>query len=514
MKFNISIFILWALLSCSACGENGQNPEEPTIDVSLDKRTIQEDGAYQIFYKTANDITGDPMPYYNEQDKTIYVFYLSTVVGKSGVCLTKTTNFASFGVASNIVQVGGTGSWDTGIGTGSCIKNGSQYVFFYTGFSNQSPSSVVLKAVSNDMRTWTKVPSFRIEAPNNFDRNEFRDPCVYFDDTRGKYVMLVGGRKLGKASIVRFESADLNDWQAIEPLTATTSDNPQVYEVETDTEIHECPDIFKMGDKWYLVFSRINRDMHRKTYYRIADNPNGPWKIARDADGHHETFDGLYLYAGKTSSDGTARYVSGWASTGQSFNASNELDWGGCLVTHEIVQQSNGKLYPKISDAVDAKFSKSVEYKDIKRTGNVSGSNGSFSLNGGKVIFNRNAASVKIEMTINASQVTKNFGIAFGAYENQQDTYDIKFDLTAENQYGLPTLFLFHDSKEHNFTPLIVPQNKIFNVKIIIEKSICAMYINNNVAFTNRITNMNQNPWMIFANEGTVKFSDIKIYKQ
>ena len=25
---------------------------------------------------------------------------------------------------------------------------------------------------------------------------------------------------------------------------------------------------------------------------------------------------------------------------------------------------------------------------------------------------------------------------------------------------------------------------------------------------------INQNPWMIFADEGTVKFSDIKIYKQ
>jgi beta-fructofuranosidase len=44
---------------------------------------------------------------------------------------------------------------------------------------------------------------------------------------------------------------------------------------------------------WYLVFSRLNRDMHRKTFYRIADNPNGPWRIFRDENGKHETFDGL-----------------------------------------------------------------------------------------------------------------------------------------------------------------------------------------------------------------------------
>jgi beta-fructofuranosidase len=454
------------------------------------------------------------MPFYNEQDKKFDVFFLSSIESKGGVFLTQTKDFGTFEQMSSSFQIGGTGSYDTGIGTGSCVKNGAQYTFFYTGFSNHTPSSVVLKAVSNDLQNWTKASSFRIEAPNDFEQNEFRDPCVYFDDTRGKQVMLVGSRKAGKASIARFESADLNDWQVIEPLVAVTSENPQTFEIETDSWITECPDIFKMGDKWYLVFSRLNRDMHRKTFYRVADNPNGPWRIFRNENGKHETFDGLYLYAAKTVSDGANRYVSGWASTGQNFNSSGELDWGGCLVTHKIAQQPDGKLYPKIPDAIDAKFSNPVIFKDIKQTGNVSGSDGNFTLRAGKVVFNRNIASVKIEMKIDASQAVKNFGIAFGAYENQQDTYDIKFDLTADNQYGLPALFMYHGNTEHNFTPLVVPQNKIFNVKIILEKSLCVMYINGNVAFTNRIANMNQNPWMIFADEGRVTFSDIKIFKQ
>jgi beta-fructofuranosidase len=516
MKMNILISLMACVLF-SGCGEQ-DTPDTPDnkIDVSLNKRIVQETGAYQIFYKQANDITGDPMPYYNEQEKMFYSFFLSTVSGKSGVCLVKTNSFASFGSLSNSIQIGSAGSWDTGIGTGSCIKNGAQYTFFYTGFSNHSPSSVVLKAVSSDMQTWTKAPSFRIEAPNGYERNEFRDPCVYFDDTRNKYVMLVGGRKSGKAVIVRFQSDDLNDWQQIEDI-AVVGSNPQQFQLESDTEITECPDIFKMGNKWYLVFSRINRDEHRKTFYRIADNPDGPWRICGDRtqNQHHETFDGLWLYAAKTASDGAKRYLSGWASLGQERQQSNgELTWGGCLVTHEIVQQADGKLYPKILDAVDSKFTKSAEYKDIKRAGTVSGSGDSFTLSNGKVVFNRNTSSVKIEMSIDASQASKNFGIAFGAYEEQQDTYDIKFDLTADNRYGLSALFMYRGSKELNFTPLIVPQNRIFKVKIIIEKSLCAMYINGNAVFTNRISNMEQNPWMIFADEGTVKFSDIKIYKQ
>jgi beta-fructofuranosidase len=515
MKFRILITaIVVPLFSCSACSNDDPETEKPSIDVSIDKRNVQEAGVYQIFYKPANGITGDPMPFYDEQEKKFDVFLLTSTPNSSGVHLTKTKDFASFEQLSSVINIGNSESWDAGIGTGSCMKNGTQYVFFYTGFSKHTPSSVVLKATSGDLQNWTKASSFRIEAPNGFEQGEFRDPCVYFDDTRGKYVMLIGSRKAGKAAIARFQSGNLNDWQPIEEIVATTSDNPQVFEIETDSWITECPDIFKMGDKWYLVFSRLNRDMHRKTFYRIADNPNGPWRICRDADGHHETFDGLYLYAAKTVSDGANRYISGWASTGQQFNAIGELDWGGCLITHKIVQQSSGKLYPTIPAAVDDKFSEPVEYKDLKQIGNVSGGNGNFTLNGGKVVFNRNTSSVKIEMTIDASATTKKFGIAFGAYENQQDTYDIMFDLTANNRYELPALFMYHGSEEHNFTPLIVPQNKIFDVKIILEKSLCVMYVNNNVSFTNRISNMNQNPWMIFADEGTAKFLNVKIFKQ
>lgn len=64
-----------------------------------------------------------------------------------------------------------------------------------------------------------------------------------------------------------------------------------------------------------------------------------------------------------------------------------------------------------------------------------------------------------------------------------------------------------------NFTPLIVAGNKQYEVTIIIERQVCTMYVNDNVAFTNHISNMEQNPWMIFSNEGIAKFNNIKIYR-
>ena len=116
-------------------------------------------------------------------------------------------------------------------------------------------------------------------------------------------------------------------------------------------------------------------------------------------------------------------------------------------------------------------------------------------------------------MKIDASEAEKGFGIGFGAYEDQEESYKLIFDMTSNNQYNCPALFMYQKNKELNFTPLIVSNNKQFDVKIIIEKQVCVMYVNGNVAFTNHISTMEQNPWMIFSNSGTVRFSDIKIFK-
>ena len=58
----------------------------------------------------------------------------------------------------------------------------------------------------------------------------------------------------------------------------------------------------------------------------------------------------------------------------------------------------------------------------------------------------------------------------------------------------------------------MVPTNKQFDVTIVSEHSVCVVYINDEIAFTNRIYKMSQNPWTIFANNGEVTFSDLKVF--
>jgi beta-fructofuranosidase len=522
MKFQLLLILQVILSICTSCSKDDKVDIETSVqvDTTTTCKSVVETGAYSTFYKPQSGFVGDPMPYYNADDNKFYLYYLQDWRNGSStehpIYCTLTSDYGSFSGFTQAIGTGTVDSQEAYLGTGSFIKNSEGKLYgFYTGHNgNLYPAEKIMLATSSDMKTFTKVPSFTFEAPDGYDKNNFRDPCVYYDPTKSAYVMLITAIKNGKGVLVRYISTNLENWNQIDPLT----------DFESDAEILECPDIFNMGDKWYLLFSRINRDEHRKTFYRVADNPDGPWVRCEDKTGHHETLDGLYFYAGKTASNGTDRYLSGWCSSGQEFNGNNELEWAGSLITHKLVQQSSGKLYPTIPEAVDIKFNVPTQYIMLKSQGDVTGEDGFYVMNYlGKrsyALFNRNTTPVKIELTIDASQSSR-FGFSFGACDDLSEVYSVSFDLTSSNRWSMPSLFLYKESSystgsytnELNFTPLIVPEDKVFDIKIVIEKSICVVYVNDNVAFTNRIYKMDKNPWSIFVDDGTIDVSNLSVYE-
>ena len=54
-------------------------------------------------------------------------------------------------------------------------------------------------------------------------------------------------------------SRDLVDWEYREPFWAPSSDYS-----------HECPDLFRLGDRWYLVYSVFSEE--RVTRYRVSES--------------------------------------------------------------------------------------------------------------------------------------------------------------------------------------------------------------------------------------------------
>ena len=73
-----------------------------------------------------------------------------------------------------------------------------------------------------------------------------------------------------------------SNWTCEEPFYA-----PEMYVTM------ECPEVFRMGSWWYLVFSTFSDRF--TTHYRMARTLDGPWEIPED-----DVFDTRADYAIKT----------------------------------------------------------------------------------------------------------------------------------------------------------------------------------------------------------------------
>ncbi len=220
--------------------------------------------------------------------------------------------------------------------TGSVIAAQGQYHIFYTGhnpdFPEQGkPMQAVMHAVSHDMEHWTKRPEDTFYADENrFDPDHFRDPFVFWDEEAGLYRMLLVARRreanYNAGFTAQYTSCDLVRWTEAEPFWA-----PNLYNT------HECPDLFRMGEKWYLVFSEYSDT--RRTRYVMANSLHGPWRMPAD-----DCFDGKAYYAAKTAQQDGKRYLFGWIATRSGNHDDGAWEWGGSLAVHELVQRPDGTL--------------------------------------------------------------------------------------------------------------------------------------------------------------------------
>ena len=128
----------------------------------------------------------------------------------------QSTDLANFSYEGQMIPFGNATDPDFAIGTGSVVKVGNVYYFYYTGH-NETPAFMqsnaresVLCATSSDLKNWTKVPSFKITAPAGYYNYDFRDPHVFYNEEIKKYSMIVStqtepGRK---AVLLHFTSED------------------------------------------------------------------------------------------------------------------------------------------------------------------------------------------------------------------------------------------------------------------------------------------------------------------
>ena len=462
-------------------------------------------------------VCADVIPFYeNGEFKLFYLRdYRDISVHGEGCpwCLLTSSDLVHFHDHGPVLLRGREEEQDLYVFTGCCIRAGEEYMIFYTGHNPHLrekglPEQKILRATSRDLLHWEKDRDFVFAAPDWLEMHDFRDPFVFYDEERKEYCMLIAGRlKNGDPSSARGVtllacSPDLTHWEVEkEPFYA-----PHAYFT------HECPDLFRIGDWWYLVFSEFTDRI--VTTYRMSRSPFGPWVSPKI-----NSFDGHAFYAAKSVSDGKRRILFGWNCIKQDERDDAPWQWGGTIIPHEIVQQPDGSLAVKCPQEVAAQYPDRLPLSAGRTMGSVSYQDGKYLLGGeGKSLCMLGAMpeNGKIELSFTASDDCGDFGILLRTDAGVDAYYAVRFE-PRFNRLAMD-IQPRADNTRHTQVDVerwcpVVPgeKNKLL---ILFEGSVLEVYVNDKVAMSARMFDRREGDFGIFTHNTSVCFEEIGLYRQ
>lgn len=528
MKTMISSLTLATLLLTSLSGCSDDN--DPVLtqkdwDGTATYFAPTDENAFGTYYKPYVGYVGDPMPFYDPIEKDFKVLYLQDFrpnqVGTYhpiwGVSTKDAANYTSLG---ELISCGGLYEQDAAIGTGSTIYNPDDklYYTFYTGNKYQPTAAdngqVVMMATSPDFKNWTKSRNFYLKGnTDGYSKNDFRDPFVFAGED-GKYHMLVSTNKDGKGVLAEYTSTDMNDWK-----------HAGIFMPMHWDRFYECPDVFKMGDWWYLVYSDMHKVSRKVQYFkaRTLEELKKTTEPLVFPDNKEGVLDSRGFYAGKTASDGTNRYIWGWCPTRSGNDNTevgaypNEPEWAGNLVAHKVIQHEDGTLSLGLVESIGSKFTAESAVKVMEQSEGITQDKDNYTLNDeAYMLFNRLNVHNKISFTVKTSGKTDKFGFSFVRGKDSEKYYTIVVN-PEDNGNKRKINFEEEGKKGKGFIAGIdgylfdTPADNVYNVTVYTDNSVCTVYINDNVAYTNRIYGIQKNCWSINSYSGSIEVSNLEI---
>ena len=486
------------LVAAVGCGENA----DPTLvdthpndkDFSMLRTPGSQESAYKYdhYFLPAVDgikqgYVGDTMPYY--ENGKYYVYYLKED-GDSyhhSAYLASTEDFLTWEETQDVILEADRGSaQDSWIGTGSVVKVGQKYYFFYTGHTFSSTAEfkeTIMVAEGTSLTQFTKKSDFEIIPPASLgQKQDFRDPQAYYDAATDTITLTVTASQGGIARVVKYTlKGDLSN----------ASYGGIIYSKPVDVDMGvcynlECSDTFQIDGKWYLTFSAQDDTM----WYTTADTQYGPYTAKP------KRLDGDLFYAGKHASDGTNSYMIGWARRSASPSATDEVSqWGGHMMAQKIVSDGKGGI---CLAPIDAYLQNTVGRKLLCKSSQQVKS-GSFI----DAFTCQERYFVTGEFSYSG---TGDFGLAFD-YKDKEENYKL-ISFSSEKQ--TLSLSFNNGSTEITKVPVSIEPNKKYAFTYIQEGSLGTMYLDGQIALTVRIYGASGKAVKLFAKGNSVTFSALK----
>ncbi|SMB43084.1 Glycosyl hydrolase family 32 N-terminal domain protein [Serratia proteamaculans] len=481
------------------------------------------------FYKPKDGWVGDLIPFSHENK--FWLFYLHDErkgkheddygFGTTWNLLVTTdgTDIKDMGV---ILPTGGIDDIDLSCYTGCVLKgHDDKFHMFYTAVNCDNPKfchdgkalQYVMHATSENLIDWEKHYDTAFGADGEiYEIYDWRDPFVYYSEIDKCYYMLLAARQQGSSQknggcIGLCKSTDLWNWTICPPYY-----DPQAYLT------HECPDLFKIGDWWYLVYSTFSERF--VTHYRMAKSPNGPWVAPAE-----DSFDGRGFYAAKTAEINGERWAFAWVPSRRGNNDYGQWEWGGQLVIHKLTQLPDGRLCVSIPPAVHQEF---CNENSIVSSYDDFSVDAPFMLKGD---YKKNILPLSnlpdrciIEADISFSSGIRHFGIGIGI--RQDDEYSdgyyfrlepfynrVVFDMWPRREKGINQWYVDGDKPFliELERPYRLTDKRMVHICLLIDGDSCSLYVDNSVALTSRIYNLNGSNWSFFAFDGNIEVNNIKL---
>ena len=495
-KHNIgSAICLCSMMAFCACGQVASLPDEPYEAVD-----------YTLYPAPPDAYVGDTMPFVTD-DGQLELYYLYDTdhngQGYHPVYKYTTTDLCGYEDHGQMLEFGLMSDPDPAIGTGSVMQDqDGLYHLFYTGHNDVADSDTgkecVMHATSTDRENWTKIPEDTFYAPKGYSRDDFRDPEVFWVDEEQCYWMLIAARSSQNGEVAKFTSTDLSHWEFCGPFY-----NPQ------EQYMLECPDLFKMGDKYYLTYS-----WDCVTYYAMSDSLNGPFTAPEDnvLDGS-----GFIFYAAKTAELDGKRFLCGWLGRAALPTDTGKYQWAGNVLNHQLIQLEDGRLGVQAPETYDTYFTNEKEFKAVKKQGKVSIKNNSISLSAGDdEVALADMGTRAPSMTLECDVTLDNdgcAGFAFGGSENDESYTAFCLDAAQSLlHYEGTDINELDQYPAEAYTHFVFSKKDVHHVKLVCENEIVVLYIDNEKALSSRVFHsVNGAHIGVFSQKGSTEFSNIKM---
>lgn len=454
----------------------------------------------KIHYHPEGYAFGDCMPFYS--DGVYYLFHQRDTRNPGpfgepfGWCLATSTDFVKYVDKGEPIPGGGDDSVDQFVFAGSIYEGtDGDYRAIYTGYNRDRvgtgvPSQVLLEAKSSDLIHWEKDGRFELPPPEGYDPENWRDPFVLWDDKAKQWMMILGARLAGpptKATgrTVWFSSPDQKNWNFEGDLWA-----PDLY------TMHEMPDLFQIGDKWYLLTTEYSDKS--KTIYCVSDSPTGPW--SRPAD---DAFDGRSYYAARSVSDGDRRFLVGWVATKIDNVETADFEWGGTLVMLEVSQREDGTLGVKFPEEAWGSATEVREALPDTFTAATSG-------RATAVLGSVSDSSYGLEACLRVAPGTRSVSLLFGGDISTEDWYSFEIDLN-DNQLDFDRVpnwpWNRYDNKGLQRPLPADLVNDEIRVRLLVDDSVATILIND-IALSARVAAPSGLALGVSVADGSVEVTD------